>query len=193
MTGKIKAIETVYNGYKFRSRLEARWAVFFDSVGVRYEYEPEGYDLHYQGYYLPDFRLRDYKAIIEIKPPPATTPRLSILHHDRAEIYDTVASSKCAELSLMLKGWRVILIFGDPLEQRGVWFKNGILEWDEGRAICFRRNDLNELRLSSESFEGQKTIAPLIEYAPDQYNTMINTWTYRCNRDEAIKARQARF
>lgn len=24
----ITAIETVYNGYKFRSRLEARWAVF---------------------------------------------------------------------------------------------------------------------------------------------------------------------
>lgn len=26
----IKAIDTIYKGYKFRSRLEARWAVFFD-------------------------------------------------------------------------------------------------------------------------------------------------------------------
>ena len=26
----IKAIETYYKGYRFRSRLEARWAVFFD-------------------------------------------------------------------------------------------------------------------------------------------------------------------
>lgn len=38
-------IETRYKGYRFRSRLEARWAVFFDVLGVRWEYEPEGYDL----------------------------------------------------------------------------------------------------------------------------------------------------
>ena len=31
---EIKAIETIYNGYKFRSRLEARWAVFFDEAGI---------------------------------------------------------------------------------------------------------------------------------------------------------------
>ena len=39
----MKAIETEYKGYKFRSRLEARWAIFFDACGVRWEYEPEGY------------------------------------------------------------------------------------------------------------------------------------------------------
>ena len=31
---EIKAIQTEYNGYLFRSRLEARWAVFFDACGV---------------------------------------------------------------------------------------------------------------------------------------------------------------
>ena len=41
---EIKAIETVYNGYRFRSRVEARWAVFFDTLGVPYEYEKEGFD-----------------------------------------------------------------------------------------------------------------------------------------------------
>ena len=41
----LKAIETEYKGYRFRSRLEARWAVFFDACGVSWEYEPEGYDL----------------------------------------------------------------------------------------------------------------------------------------------------
>ena len=45
MTTTIRAIETRYNGYRFRSRLEARWAVFFDTLGIRYEYEPEGFDL----------------------------------------------------------------------------------------------------------------------------------------------------
>lgn len=42
---EIKSIETYYNGYRFRSRLEARWAVFFDAAGIKYEYEPEGFEL----------------------------------------------------------------------------------------------------------------------------------------------------
>ena len=53
----IKAIETRYAGCRFRSRLEARWAVFFDHLGIRWEYEPQGFDLP-SGPYLPDFLLR---------------------------------------------------------------------------------------------------------------------------------------
>lgn len=56
----VKAIETFYNGYRFRSRLEARWAVFFDSLNVEYEYEPEGYRLQDGSCYLPDFRVKCY-------------------------------------------------------------------------------------------------------------------------------------
>ena len=55
----IKPIETYYNGYRFRSRLEARWAVFFDAIGVKYDYEPEGFQTQ-SGYYLPDFRVKCY-------------------------------------------------------------------------------------------------------------------------------------
>jgi len=58
----IKAIETEYNGYKFRSRLEARWAVAFDAMGIKYEYEPEGFDLGDGVYYLPDFLLHGIKG-----------------------------------------------------------------------------------------------------------------------------------
>ena len=65
--GCIKAIETEYNGYRFRSRLEARWAVFFDALDVRYEYEPEGFELP-DGRYLPDFYLPEFRTYIEIKP-----------------------------------------------------------------------------------------------------------------------------
>jgi hypothetical protein len=54
----IKPIETVYKGYRFRSRLEARWAVFFDECGFDWEYEPEGFDVDGVKY-LPDFRLRN--------------------------------------------------------------------------------------------------------------------------------------
>ena len=52
----MKPIETVYKGYRFRSRLEAKWAVFFDELGVKWEYEPEGYDLDEMGWYLPGFK-----------------------------------------------------------------------------------------------------------------------------------------
>lgn len=55
----MKAIETEYKGYRFRSRLEARWAVFFDACNVKWEYEPEGFDLGDGLYYLPDFLLHD--------------------------------------------------------------------------------------------------------------------------------------
>jgi hypothetical protein len=54
---RVAAIETSYKGYRFRSRLEARWAVFFDSLGVKWEYEPEGFEFPGGDRYLPDFRL----------------------------------------------------------------------------------------------------------------------------------------
>ena len=56
---EIKAIETHYKGYRFRSRLEARWAVFFDAAGVEYEYEPEGFVLPSGKRYLPDFLIHN--------------------------------------------------------------------------------------------------------------------------------------
>lgn len=63
----LKAIETIYSGYKFRSRLEARWAVFFDTLGIKYRYEYEGYDLDGL-WYLPDFWLHEEEVFVEIKP-----------------------------------------------------------------------------------------------------------------------------
>jgi len=66
MDNSIKPIETVYNGYRFRSRLEARWAVFFKAVGLEYQYEPEGFEM--DGIrYLPDFYLPSIDRWFEIK------------------------------------------------------------------------------------------------------------------------------
>jgi hypothetical protein len=63
----IKAIETHYKGYRFRSRLEARWAVFLDAMHVKWYYEHEGYELS-SGWYLPDFWLPELGLHIEVKP-----------------------------------------------------------------------------------------------------------------------------
>lgn len=68
MAKEIKAIETEYNGYRFRSRLEARWALFFDKAGIQYEYELEGFELSEGVRYLPDFYLPEYLIYVEVKP-----------------------------------------------------------------------------------------------------------------------------
>lgn len=68
MDKTIKAIETRYKGYRFRSRLEARWAVYFDAIGMKWEYEKEGYDLGDLGWYLPDFWFPELRLWAEVKP-----------------------------------------------------------------------------------------------------------------------------
>lgn len=65
--------ETKYKGYRFRSRLEARWAVFFDAMGIKYKYEEYGFeesvgvdgDEKYR--WLPDFYLPDSATWVEVK------------------------------------------------------------------------------------------------------------------------------
>ena len=66
----IQAIQTVYKGYRFRSRLEARWAVFFDALGIAWEYEKEGFQLSDGEWYLPDFWLPSFCGGMwaEVKP-----------------------------------------------------------------------------------------------------------------------------
>jgi hypothetical protein len=66
MTTQLKAIETIYRGYRFRSRLEARWAVFFDVLNIQWEYEKEGYELDGVRY-LPDFWLPRQQMWVEVK------------------------------------------------------------------------------------------------------------------------------
>lgn len=86
----IKPLPSIYEGTYFRSRLEARWAAYFDMIGVTWQYEPESYDLD-QGngvdsyeiskqcgidmyevagpsLYTPDFLCCDDGFFVEIKP-----------------------------------------------------------------------------------------------------------------------------
>ena len=74
MAGEIKAIETNYRGCRFRSRLEARWAVFFDTLGWDWQYEKEGYVLGWRENdelpWLPDFEITTPKGqhfYVEVK------------------------------------------------------------------------------------------------------------------------------
>ncbi len=94
----IKAIETRYKGYRFRSRLEARWAVFFDALGIEWEYEKEGYDLgDDDGWYLPDFWLPSFSTFAEVKP----------------SVFSEIEYMKCDVLSV-LSGNNFLLLDGVP-------------------------------------------------------------------------------
>lgn len=60
----ISAIPTRYKNIQFRSRLEARWAAFFDQLGWSYLYEP----IDLEGY-IPDFILEfPEPLLVEVKP-----------------------------------------------------------------------------------------------------------------------------
>lgn len=109
----IKPIETRYKGYRFRSRLEARWAIFFDALRIRWMYELEG--LHAgRKFYLPDFYLPDIQRYIEIKPAG----------------YDTHAAIPTP--FLMNEHSPFIVVVGDPGEYRSYDFGDSGL-CDEGK------------------------------------------------------------
>lgn len=61
------SVETEYAGCRFRSRLEARWAVFFDHAGIEWQYEPERFGLSGGRTYLPDFYLPECDTWVEVK------------------------------------------------------------------------------------------------------------------------------
>ncbi len=60
------SIPTQYRGIKYRSRLEANWAKWFDTYRIVYVYEPEGFNVD-GNCYLPDFHLPELKTVFEVK------------------------------------------------------------------------------------------------------------------------------
>ena len=103
----MKAIPTIYRGIKYRSRLEAKWAMFFDEVGLSYHYELEAFNLGNESY-LPDFFIPELSTWIEIKP-----------------IAPTESEWRKAELLLLgntknYKKENVAILYGRPwLDQKG--------------------------------------------------------------------------
>lgn len=67
----MKALPTNYKKIIFRSRTEARWAVFFDNLGIKWDYENQGFNLGNKLNYLPDFEItlpNGEQYYIEVKP-----------------------------------------------------------------------------------------------------------------------------
>jgi len=60
------SIPTKYKNIQMRSKLETKWAKFFDKNKIKWLYEPEGFEKDGVKY-LPDFALPDLKIIFEVK------------------------------------------------------------------------------------------------------------------------------
>ena len=135
MTTDIKPIETVYNGYRFRSRLEARWAVFFDYCKEQYLYEDQGFRLP-SGPYLPDFFFPKRNGFIEVKPAsqlPTRCFEFDCLAPSSYPISDDFPREivLVTELTQSLN-CNAVVVYGDP---------RAALMLEDGGAVCFDKYD----------------------------------------------------
>jgi hypothetical protein len=135
---KIAAIPTTYSGVVFRSRLEARWAAFFDLCGWDWAYEP----MPLNGW-LPDFLIRTSACdvLAEVKPidlarawsdykagKPASWP-----DYDKATKYG-------GELPIILLGRNPTCLYGDDII--------GLIVIDVSRALAIAGCTLEEFNNS---------------------------------------------
>jgi len=120
MSNQMKSYPTRYKDQLFRSRLEAKWAAFFDLLGWPYVYEP--YDLNG---YIPDFILQFYEPLlVEVKP--------EVLFKDLEQHTGKIEKS----------GWdKEILIVGADLFESKWWGSDyhaiGLLGefWQDGKRV----------------------------------------------------------
>jgi hypothetical protein len=139
----VKPIETSYAGHCFRSRLEARWAVFFDSLRIPWHYELEGFELP-SGWYLPDFWLPTINqdgVWFEVKPDNGEDddPRWPEFAWEGIDF----------EGFPITTGRELIVAFGMPRPDRDLIYREGpgpecfmvsyCCGWDHCRAFCVCR------------------------------------------------------
>jgi hypothetical protein len=178
----IGAIETEYRDTRFRSRLEARWAVFFDELGIPWEYESEGYEL-LNGRYLPDFWLPEQGAFWEIKG----------VHSDVAMTKGELLSLSTGKIVCVTNGspWDIFPL-ADNVPNCGI--ARVFLYKEQFIDIGFRRcNDCDTLALNFGDIEGQRYSHPCTicgRNADESGNDWIN---YETIFRAAIASKSHRF
>ena len=63
----MKGVSVEYNGIIFKSKLEAKWACYFDCIGIKWQYEPNLFKFKNNIYYKPDFFLPQVNLWAEVK------------------------------------------------------------------------------------------------------------------------------
>lgn len=92
---------THFDGVWFRSRLEARWAAYFEGAHIPWEYEPEGHVVS-RKVYIPDFRIGGKNGSwVEVKGSEDWTDR-----HRLGEFADQVAPIVVVSDLPLYAGWQ---------------------------------------------------------------------------------------
>lgn len=148
---EIKAIPTKYKNVVFRSRLEARWAVFMDNLGIEWCYEFEGYDLD-GVWYLPDFWLPKFEcghgAFLEVKPKECNSyellkaEKLCLATGKLVILGEGVPAIKCQRYFYKQE-------FGN---KQGICLGHGLMNadeaWDENRLFVYPGYENDDLTIS---------------------------------------------
>ena len=173
----IKAIDTVYKGYKFRSRLEARWAVFFDTLGLKWDYEREGFDIDGK-WYLPDFYLPHLKLWVEIKPgDPESWPEHIVFDYFKKHNVHQFES-----------GEDFIILVGNPWFDGEYFDYSGYMHNDNDYRWC----ECSKCGLIGIEYDGRSYRLPCNCFSGDQDGKGYNTGSLRLMTAYRA-ARQARF
>jgi hypothetical protein len=164
-------IETRYAGYVFRSRLEARWAVFFQKLSeltknnysegggaLQWEYEPEGFSLSNGDWYLPDFRICYPGRWLEER------------HYVWFEVKPSIESISKAEWEkLLCFAESETLVLFDGVPERQIYFPVGRDEWSGGiNSPIQRKSDTAGYLLWSS--KGRLWVDP---WSDDTYTSMV--------------------
>ena len=136
---RISAIETEYGGIRFRSRLEARWAVFFDAQKWRWEYEPEGYAIGGVRY-LPDFWMPTLDQFWEVKPESLIddTPAFAKAIEKAAALAEGTAKTVCVSLGFPYRDAQGGLMYVLPDGSDEIWAWPQLGEFERGFAKARR-------------------------------------------------------
>ncbi len=123
----IKAIATTYRQYEFRSRLEAKWAAFFDLCKWPWSYEP----VDYNGW-IPDFAIGDRPTLVEIKP--------FFKIEEWSDAIKKICASGCTQ--------RVILLGSDP-----VWIANNCESYTSAPVISWSFDSWSSSEPVTDTFD----------------------------------------
>lgn len=191
----MRAIQTRYHGCHFRSRLEARWAVFFDSLGVPWEYEPQGFEFPYPGgttadRYLPDFWLPRQEVWIEIKGVYPTETEQDLLRlvvasteHDGFIFFGTMPFANGQTLERDSDSAIAITYAGGP--EQG---SEAMTSWDHAHAWC----ECPKCRSVGVTFDGRCGRLPCRDTGCDDITQVYNACSPRLAAAYE-DARSARF
>jgi hypothetical protein len=147
---------TRYAGRLFRSRLEAKWASFFDSLGWKWEYEPERIDA-----WMPDFLLFGIKSrriYVEVKPD-------HLMRHAYGKVSDAMRRFAWGRAGLVVgeaPRFDIGVCLGEIFSENDEGYETDTVEhsWGDANLVCERRYHPLQFDIISNDIRDDCFLAP---------------------------------